>query len=175
MNIHLSSVQPLNTKVEKFLVSRNIFETQPQLQLISWCICPFVRIYFIDRHDIYSELYLYITKTSKKLYMSLIFIQHVSWKTVSHQPVHSETYNTCVIFRASKRKFTRQITLLLRPGDRLRLLSKLRFWGPIQPVVSFHKCFISFSAECLDNISFIQSSKNIVQKSKRILHNYFSK
>jgi len=44
------------------------------------------------------------------------------------------------------------------PGDRLRLLSKLRIWGPIKPLVSFHKCFISCAAEYPDNIYVIQSS-----------------
>ena len=48
--------------------------------------------------------------------------------------------------------------LLLGPGDRLRLLSKLRIWGPIKPLINFHKCFISCAEECPDNIYFIQSS-----------------
>jgi len=44
------------------------------------------------------------------------------------------------------------------PGDMLRLLSKLRIWGPIKPLVNVHKCFISCAAECPDNIYFIQIS-----------------
>ena len=48
--------------------------------------------------------------------------------------------------------------LLWDPGDRLRLPSKLRIWGSIKPLVNFHRCFISCAAECLGNISFIQSS-----------------
>jgi hypothetical protein len=43
--------------------------------------------------------------------------------------------------------------LLSGPGDRLGLLSKLRIWSPIKPLVNFHKCFISCTAECPDNIS----------------------
>ena len=34
--------------------------------------------------------------------------------------------------------------LLCHPVDRQRLLSKWRIWGPTQPLLSFHKCFISF-------------------------------
>ena len=48
--------------------------------------------------------------------------------------------------------------LLWDPGDSLRLLSKLRIWASIKPLVNFHKCFISCAAECPDNIYFIQSS-----------------
>jgi hypothetical protein len=38
------------------------------------------------------------------------------------------------------------------PGDRLRLISKLRILGSIKPLVNFHKCFISCAAECPDSI-----------------------
>ena len=48
--------------------------------------------------------------------------------------------------------------LLWGPGYRLKLLSKLRIWGPKKPLVNFHICFISSAAECPDNIYFIQSS-----------------
>ena len=40
----------------------------------------------------------------------------------------------------------------LWPDNRLRFLSKLRICCPIKPPVSFHKCFISCSAESSDNI-----------------------
>ena len=48
--------------------------------------------------------------------------------------------------------------ILWGPGDRLRLISKLRILGSIKPLVNFHKCFISCAAECSDNIYLIQSS-----------------
>ena len=33
-----------------------------------------------------------------------------------------------------------------------------RLWGPIIPLVNFHEYVIPCAAECLDNISFIQTS-----------------
>ena len=57
--------------------------------------------------------------------------------------------------RASLQVGTR---LLWGPGDRLSLISKLRIWGPLKPLVNFHMCFISCAAECPNNIYFIQSS-----------------
>ena len=43
--------------------------------------------------------------------------------------------------------------LLWVSEDGLRLLSNLRIWGPIKPLVNFHKCFISCAADSPDNIS----------------------
>ena len=60
-------------------------------------------------------------------------------------------------------------------SDRLRLLSKLRIWGLIKPLVNFHRCFISCAAECPDNYTLYKAVTNIIQKFKWILHNYFSK
>ena len=40
-------------------------------------------------------------------------------------------------------------TLLGVPGDRLRFFSKLRIWGPIKPLVNFHKCFIFNTKGCV--------------------------
>ena len=45
-------------------------------------------------------------------------------------------------------------------GPGYRLLSKFRIWGPIKPLVDFHKFFISCAAECPHNIYFIQRSGN---------------
>ena len=63
----------------------------------------------------------------------------------------------------------------LGPRDRLRLLSKLRIWVLIKPLVNFHICFISEWW-----LSWLQCkcewwSTSRIQKSKWILHKYFSK
>jgi hypothetical protein len=52
--------------------------------------------------------------------------------------------------------------LLWHPVDRLRLLSKLRILGPITPLVSFHKCFISCTAECPDIYTLYNAVTNII-------------
>jgi hypothetical protein len=43
--------------------------------------------------------------------------------------------------------FARRNKTALGPGDRLRLISKLRIGGSIKPLVNFHKCFNSRAAE----------------------------
>ena len=69
--------------------------------------------------------------------------------------------------------------LLWGHRDRLSLLSKLRIWGPLNPLVNFYKCFIGCAVYCPDSIYFIVYTKQWqikatrIQKSKYILHNYF--
>ena len=60
--------------------------------------------------------------------------------------------------RVSKKNFARPNNTVLGPWDRLRLLSKYKIWGQMNPLVNFHKCFISCAAKCPDNIHFIQCS-----------------
>ena len=60
--------------------------------------------------------------------------------------------------RVSKKNFARPNNTVFGPSDRLRLLSKYKIWGQMNPLVNFDKCFISCAAKCPDNIHFIQCS-----------------
>ena len=81
-------------KFFKYIIKLSIYS-------FSWCICPFGWIYFIDHYETYSvfqqvEFYLYINYFFLQFYVLNIYTKCLLEK-LSHQSVHSETYNTCVI------------------------------------------------------------------------------